>query len=101
MEVLGDNNCSLPVLPYTQGNFLQGPEMFLNDKDEVVICGGNAPESRRSCWRLEDGVWNRAYEDLTSNRGHSTGFSMNGKAYMLGGNYVSNTSEILDYSNEE
>ena len=74
--------------------------MFLNDKDEVVICGGNEPESMRSCWTLDkNGVWNRAYGDLTSDRKHSTGFSMNGKAYMLGGNYVSNTSEILDYSN--
>ena len=97
VEVFGDFNCSLPNMPYRSGNFLQGPQMFLNDQNEAVICGGNTPESTRSCFRLQSGEWKRDYRILSSDRNHATGFSINGKAYTLGGSYTQNSSDILDF----
>ena len=79
VELLGDNTCSIPNLPY---GISSGPQMFLDKQNELVICGGYPMQT--SCLRLFNGEWHE-YLELNKERWYATVVSMDDKTYMFGG----------------
>ena len=86
VKIFGDRNCSIPNLPFGMS---VSPQMFLNDKKEIIICGGNT----KSCLRLEDGNW-QEYAELNQERGDASGISMGNTLYMFGGGWTYETEEL-------
>ena len=89
VELLGDNTCSIPNLPYAIEN---SPQMFLNEQNELVICGGYPKKT--SCLRLFNGEW-KEYAELNKERQFASVVSMDDKTYMFGGWDSETSSEIF------
>ena len=93
IEVLGDDTCFIPNLPYELGHL---PQMFLNDKKEVVICGG----SSKICLKLVNGEWISYAKLLEIRHNGHVAVSMADRTFMFGGYYDINTSEVLEHGSE-
>ena len=89
VELLGDNTCSIPNLPY---EISSSPQMFLNNHNELIICGGYP--KKKSCLRLFNGEWHE-YAELKQERLYASVVSMDDKTYMFGGDGSDTSSEIL------
>ena len=89
VELLGDNTCSIPNLPYAISG---SPQMFLNNQKELVICGGYPKKT--SCLRLFNGEW-KEYAELNKERQFASVVSMDDKTYMFGGWDSETSSEIF------
>lgn len=89
VEVLGDVNCSLPKLPYPISDY---PQMFLNDENQVTICG-ELPKPT-TCLSLVNGTWQEYATANHVEKKFSVQVSLGSKHFMFGAGI---TSEILEH----
>ena len=100
VELLGDVNCSLPILPYA---IRAGPQMFLHvnkeGNKEVVMCGGWP--KKKSCLKLVNGAWN-SFAELKRERsfGHVVA-SIEERTFIFGDGYINEkSSEVLEHGSD-
>ena len=90
-SVSTNHSCVLPALP---------DQRYLHTISSLTLCGGYFTSTRTSCISFSSGVWVPSHS-LAERRSWHTSWEREEGLLLLGGEYSSNTTELLTEGSEE